>query len=100
MLRSGHMVKYNGILKVFCFATIFFSNGVLAADDLAKTRMSQLRSFQSCNKCDLRGADLRGAILHQSNLRESILIGAHLRWVYFNGVNLRGANLSEVDLRF
>ena len=72
----------NSLLNLICVMLLIaiYPDGAAAQDDLTKTRLYQLKSFQACNKCDLSGADLSGAILHQSNLRESILTGADLRW--------------------
>ena len=60
--------------------------------------LEQLRTNNTCIKCDLRGAQLAGTILREANLKGSNLRGANLAGADLAGANLKGCNLKGAVL--
>mgnify|MGYP003325627972 CR=1 FL=1 len=70
-----------------------------------KTNITRLKSSNSCEKCNLGGAnlikaDLRYAKLRYANLYKANLTGANLELDNARGVNFHSANLQDVKLKF
>src|ERR687885_3008215 len=76
-------------------STCLISQGLATAAHAANPQhLEQLRTTNSCPKCDLRDAQLTAA-----NLQKADLSGANLDGANLDGANLRGANLSNAQLR-
>src|ERR671933_1707012 len=75
-------------------STCLISQGLATAAHAANPQhLEQLRTTNSCPKCDLRDAQLT-----QANLEKADLSGANLEGANMEGANLSNAKLSRVQL--
>ena len=59
--------------------------------------LDKLAATNTCQECDLAGADLHLAYLREANLEKAILTGADLRGTVLTGAVLRDAKIDFAD---
>jgi len=77
--------------------------GISSAGEIDPNDILMLKSYGSCESCNLQGIDLRGVTIRQADLGGADLSGADLsgailKQSYLKGINLSGANLSKANL--
>lgn len=86
------------LLVAFAFLTpLLWAHPVHAADP---NHVQQLFATNTCEGCDLVGADLRQTHLIGADLRNANLAGAQLQEANLEGADLTGANLKHANLTF
>lgn len=84
------------LLVAFAFLTpLLWAHPARAADP---DQVRQLLATNTCEGCDLVGADLRQAHLIGADLRNANLAGAQLQGANLEGADLTGANLKSANL--
>ena len=62
--------------------------------------LDKLAATNTCQECDLAGADLHLAYLREANLTKANLFGADLRGADLRGTDLSGAVLRDAELDY
>lgn len=83
-----------GVFAIALTLGVTVGSSALAADP---KHVAQLKQVNSCEGCDLSGADLSGLILIRANLRNANLQGANLRNTSLLLSNLENANLENAN---
>jgi len=82
-----HFIK---LLPILFILTVVFSSSALAFDEKL---LVKFKTTNTCQNCDLSGANLSGLKVSEANLSGANLSKANLSGAALLGVNLSGANL-------
>ncbi|MFN9628607.1 MAG: pentapeptide repeat-containing protein [Cyanobacteriota bacterium] len=106
------------LVSLLLILTMLFSGWVDVAQAADSGALQRLEQSNSCNRCDLSGADLAhkdlysatinganltgadlsGSLMSDSRLAQATLEGANLQGVYLTGADLSNATLSHANL--
>ena len=89
---KGVKMKAKGFLLIVAFCV-----SAQAADELS---LMKFKATNSCQGCDLKGAEFEGANLEDANLEGADLSRAKLEGADLRYANLTGASLKDADLRY
>jgi len=101
---TNQLIQYFKLVKANALSYLQNSITKEATAQTVQDNINTLIRTNSCQGCDLSGADLSGVILTQANLSGANLSGADLRQTNLNGANFAQAlldsstNLSEATL--